>query len=138
MMIPASPTVAPADKTTVNSEILPTKTYRLDPVNGRIVGMVDGREAVMQFIEKVMSTDKYAFKIYDWYYGNDLRKLVGQPYDYVVTRIPNIFREALLVDDRILDVRDFTFVRPTIDSIRVSCYVDTVYGDIKYERKVLI
>lgn len=137
-MIPSSPEVLLEEQDTETFEILPTKTYMIDPVNKRIIGTIEGPDAVMQFIQKVLSTDKYAFEIYDWYYGNDLLKLVGQPYDYVVTRIPNIFREALLVDDRITDVRDFEFTQTDIDSVEVSCHIDTVYGEVKYEQEVLI
>lgn len=137
-MIPESRDYFMQDESTKNFEILPTKTYRIDLVNKRIIGTIDGREAVMQFIYKVLSTDKYAFEIYDWYYGNELLKLVGRPYDYIVTRIPNIFKEALLVDERILDVRDFTFNKTQIDAVVVSCIIDTVYGKISYEQEVAV
>jgi hypothetical protein len=119
------------------NEVLPTKTYKIDFATKRIIGIVDGRDAVVQFIRKALNTDKYAFEIYNWYYGNEIRKLVGHPYDYVVTRIPNIFREALLVDDRIIDVRDFTFRRTQLDALLVSCVIDTVYGEVIYEQEVV-
>lgn len=137
-MIPETQNYFMEDENSQNAEVLPTKTYKIDTVNGRIIGTIDDREAVMQFIHKVLRTDKYAFEIYDWYYGNELMKLVGHSYDYIVTRIPNIFKEALLVDDRILDVRDFTFNRSRLDAVTVSCHVDTIYGRIKYEQEVLI
>lgn len=137
-MIPETQDYFMQDESSENFEVLPTKTYKIDLVNKRIIGTVDGKDAVMQFIQKVLNTDKYAFEIYDWYYGNELSKLVGHSYDYVVTRVPNIFKEALMVDDRILDVRDFTFNRSGIDSVAVSCYVDTIYGVITYQQEVLI
>ena len=135
-MIPESPDYFSQDENTESYEILPTKTYKIDTVNKRIIGVIEDREAVLQFIRKVLSTDKYAFEIYDWYYGNELLKLIGQSYDYAVTRIPNILKEALLVDDRITDVRDFTFSQPAIDTILVTCVVDTVYGQVTYEQEV--
>ena len=137
-MIPTSPEVLATEQNTEELQILPTKTYRIDYGNKRIIGTIEGPDAVIQFIEKVLSTDKYAFEIYDWYYGNELLKLVGHSYDYVVTRIPNIFREALLVDDRIIDVRDFTFNKTAIDSVEVSCHIDTVYGEVEYAQEVAI
>lgn len=137
-MIPSSSELVQEEQNSGAFEIRPTKTYKIDFENKRIIGTVDDKDAVMQFIRKVLSTDKYAFEIYDWYYGNELRKLIGQTYDYAVTRIPNIFREALLVDDRITNVHDFTFTKPTIDSILVVCFVDTIYGQIKYEQGVSI
>ena len=137
-MIPNSPEIVMEEHNMNTHEILPTKTYMIDPVSSRITGTIEGRDAIMQFIRKVLSTDKYAFEIYDWYYGNELLRLVGHSYDYVITRIPNLFRDALLVDDRITDVRDFMFTRSSIDSVLVSCYVDTVYGEIEYKQEVLI
>ena len=137
-MIPETQDYFMQDENSENFEVLPTKTYKIDPVNKRIIGTIEDREAVMQFIRKVLNTDKYAFEIYNWYYGNELLKLVGQSYDYSVARVPNIFKEALMVDDRILDVREFTFNKSGIDSMTVFCHVDTVYGVIIYEQEVLI
>lgn len=136
-MIPKSRDSFSQDESTQNNEVLPAKTYRIDFEHKRIIGMIDGKDAVLQFIKKVFSTDKYAFEIYNWYYGNEVFKLIGHSYDYVTTRIPNIFKEALLVDDRIIDVRKFTFQRTKLDAILVSCVVDTVYGQIVYEQEVL-
>lgn len=137
-MIPNSRDLFLQDENADSFQILPAKTYKVDLVNKRIIGTIDEREAVMQFIQKALSTDKYAYEIYDWYYGNQLQKLVGHSKDYAITRIPNIIKEALLVDDRITDVRDFTFTQPSIDVVVVSCVVDTVYGQITYEQEVLI
>lgn len=137
-MIPESQDFFLQDEESENFQILPTKTYKIDPVNRRIMGNIDGKEAVMQFIKKVFNTDKYAWEIYDWYYGNELMKLMGHSYEYVCTRIPNIFREALLVDDRIVDIREFSFKQTGIDEIVASCIIDTVYGEIIYEQEVTI
>lgn len=137
-MLPNSNDTLREERSSDVFQIYPTKTYKLDTINNRIVGTLDGRDAVVQFIQKVLRTDKYAYEIYDWYYGNELLKLVGHDYNYVITRIPNILREALLVDDRIIDVRDFTFTRKSVDSVSVVCYVDTVYGEIKYEQEVAV
>lgn len=133
-MIPETP--AFSVDTTEEFETLPTKTFRLDRTNGRIIGNIDGSEAVMQFIKKVLDTSKYAYEIYDWYYGNQLNLLVGQPYDYVVARIPSIVEEALCSDDRITGVRDFTFERLALDSCSSSFYVDTIYGSQKITMEV--
>ena len=137
-MIPESQDYFAQDENTQNYEIQPTKTYKLDTVNKRIIGMIDGRDAVYQHICKVLSTDKYAYEIYDWYYGNEILKLVGQSADYAVSRLPNIVKEALLVDDRITDVGDWSFEQPTIDTIVASCGIYTVYGKIDYQMEVKI
>lgn len=137
-MLPQGDGISSDFDTSESQELLPTKTYRIDWQNKRIIGTIDGREACMQFIHKLFKTDKYAFEIYDWYYGNEIYRLMGQPYDYVATRIPKVCIEALMVDDRIVDVRDFTCKRTSVDSITVSFTVDTVYGVIKYEKEMAI
>lgn len=136
-MIPNS---LPIDETltTEGYEYPPDKTYRLDFVNKRIIGTVEGKDAVLQFIKKVLSTDKYAYAIYDWYYGNELLSLVGKPYEYIIVECPRIINEALTVDSRILDVTDFEFSQVSIDSLTVSCVVKTIYGDINYTQEVMI
>ena len=133
-MIPETP--AFSVDTTEDFETLPTRTFRLDMENGRIMGNIDDSEAVMQFIKKVLDTSKYAYEIYDWYYGNQLNLLVGQSYDYVVARVPKIIEEALCCDDRVAGVRDFKFTSTGLDSCTVSFYADTIYGSQKVETEV--
>lgn len=114
----------------------PSLTYRLDFTNRRIIGKVDDKEAVMQFIKKVLDTSKYAYEIYDWYYGNELPALVGMSYDYIVVEAPRIIEEALLVDDRITYIDQWSFKKVAVDAIEISFLVHTIYGNIKYTKEV--
>ena len=114
----------------------PSLTYRLDFTNRRIIGKVDDKEAVMQFIKKVLDTSKYAYEIYDWYYGNELLGLVGMSYDYISVEAPRIVEEALLVDDRITYIDSWSFTRLSVDSMEISFLVHTIYGDIKFTQEV--
>lgn len=116
----------------------PSLTYRLDFTNKRIIGKVDDKEAVTQFIKKVLYTSKYAYASYDWYYGNEILALVGMPYDYIVTELPRIVDEALLVDDRILSIENWAFKKTSVDSMEVSFLVRTIFGTVKYETEVSI
>lgn len=116
----------------------PDKTYRLDFENHRIMGKLEDYDAVLQFIKKALRTDKYSYEIYDWYYGNELRDLVGMPYDYIITECPRIIEEALITDDRILSVEDFEFSKTSVDSMNMSCVVKTIYGNINYSQEVSI
>lgn len=135
-MIPETPDFG--EESVQEYETLPSRTFRLDRTNKRIMGTIDDSEAVMQFIKKVLDTDKYAYEIYDWYYGHQLMLLVGQPYEYVVARIPSIIEEALCCDDRIIRVRDFTFTKNNIDSCTVNFFVDTIYGSQPVETEVKV
>ena len=116
----------------------PSLTYRLDFTNRRIIGKIDDKEAVIQFIKKVLETDKYAYAIYDWYYGNELLTLAGMPYDYIVVEAPRIIEEALLVDDRITYIDQWSFKKVAVDAIEISFLVHTIYGDIKYTKEVAV
>ena len=114
----------------------PSLTYRLDFTNRRIIGKVDDKEAVMQFIKKVLDTSKYAYAIYDWYYGNEILALVGLPYDYIVADLPRIIEEALLVDDRIMSIENWSFSKTSVDSMHASFLVRTIFGAVNYETEV--
>lgn len=116
----------------------PSLTYRLDFKNRRIIGKVDDKEAVMQFIKKVLDTSKYAYTSYDWYYGNEILSLVGLPYDYIVAELPRIIDEALLVDDRILSIQNWSFNKTSVDSMHVLFLVRTIFGTLNYEMEVAI
>lgn len=50
----------------------PSKTYRLDIENGRIGGLIDGEEALRQFIKKAIMTARNRYIAYDEDYGCDI------------------------------------------------------------------
>lgn len=110
----------------------PSDTYRIDWENKRIRGRVSGLEAVRQFVEKVLRTDKYSYAIYDWYYGNELYNLKGKPFEYITAELPRIIEEALLVDNRILSITDYEFEKIGVDAMTVSFTVNSIYGSINY------
>lgn len=119
-------------------EPTPSLTYKLNKNTTRIMGKIDEREAVAQAIEKILTTTKYAYVIYNWMYGNDLETLIGQPYDYVIAEISRVATEALLQDDRILAVNNFVFTKISVDSVNIVFTVETIFGDINYESEVTI
>lgn len=119
-------------------EVYPTKTYRLDFVNKRIIGKIEGATSVLQFIRKVLNINKYAYSIYNWYYGNELYILMKSSYDYAVVEAPRIISEALLVDDRIISLDEFSFKKVSVDSMEFSFMVHTVYGTLKYIQEVAL
>ncbi|MGF9711616.1 DUF2634 domain-containing protein [Paenibacillus naphthalenovorans] len=112
----------------------PSKTYSLDLETGEIGGIIDGREAIRQFIRKVTATARFRFLIYDSQYGCELDDLIGQDVSVPLLQaeIPRVIREALIYDDRIRDVNNFAIER-TADALYVSFSVDTVEGVIDEE-----
>lgn len=118
-------------------ESAPSLTYRLDFINRRIIGKVDDKEAMMQFIKKVLNISKYAYEIYDWYYGNELLSLLGMSYDYIVVEAPRMIEENLLVDDRILYIDQWSFKKIGVDAIEISFLIHTIYGNIRHTKEVV-
>lgn len=87
----------------------PSKTYKIDLEHQRIVGTIDEREAVMQFIKKTLSTDKYAWDFYDQNFGNEIKSLMGKSKGYIMAQFPHIVDRALLTDDRIVRTYDYEY-----------------------------
>ena len=115
----------------------PSKTYHLDLQRGRIVGFVDGFEAIKQAIIKIMLTEKYAYVIYDHYYGVGLEQYIGKDISFVVADLGSTIENALLYDDRILAVNDIEITRGSnIDGLLVKYSVETVDGVLNGEQEV--
>ena len=106
----------------------PSFTYKFDFNKKRISGVVDEKEAVLQAAMKILTTEKYACVIYDGQYGVQLERFIGKPYDFIVSDIERTISEALLYDDRITSISNFTVQKTGIDSLLVSFTVNTVFG----------
>lgn len=108
----------------------PTKTYFLDLDNGRIIGNIDGLEAVKQAIRKAIITSRYKNLIYDSDYGSEVKDMVydeeSTP-ELIETALPELIKDALSLDTRILNVSDFEFKFEN-DKAYISFFVDTIYG----------
>ena len=87
----------------------PSLSYKLDLEKERVRKYVDGIESIKQAIYKILSTERYTYTAYDWQYGIELNDLIGQSKSLIKAVLPDRIKEALLVDDRIEDVLDFSF-----------------------------
>jgi phage baseplate assembly protein W len=88
---------------------LPSRTFRLNETTQSIGGYRDGIEALKQAIYLILHTERYDWLIYSWDYGVELRDLIGMPIDYCKAEAERRISEALLQDDRITAVQDFSF-----------------------------
>lgn len=120
-----------------SSEKMPSKSYRMRIADERIAGSVDELEAIAQACYKVLNTERYRFVIYSWNYGIELSDLFGKPIPYVFAELPRRISEALLQDDRVLDVTDFELSN-TGGDVLAKFVVSTEYGDIEMEKGVSI
>ncbi len=112
----------------------PSLTYQLKS-NGHIEGRIDGRAAVEQAIDLMLSTERFAYSIYSPDYGAELAELIGARRELVLGDIERRITEALAEDDRIIGVDDFqiSFDR---ECANISFTARTSFGDIDVERTV--
>lgn len=100
----------------------PSRTYRLK--NGRVLGYVDGLEAVKQAVYCISNTERFEHVIYSWNYGREFSKLYGRSQGMLESKIKKRIKEALTQDDRIRSVGAFSFSRSgkqLLVTFTVSC-----------------
>lgn len=61
----------PFDEDDIDESNQVYRTYKMDFERKRIGGMIDGKEAAVQAIWKILSTTRFAHLIYDDQYGCD-------------------------------------------------------------------
>lgn len=114
---------------------IPSRTFRMNYNAENIVGTVDQIKAVEQTIFLILNVERYEWLIYSWNYGVEFKHLIGKAVDYCIPEIERCIKEALLQDDRITSVANFTF---TVDKkkIHTTFTVKTIYGEIEVEKEV--
>lgn len=128
--------MTPTTVTTTVSQIitqdqLPSKTYAIDWDNNQITGYIDGQDAVIQAMKKILQTDRFAYLIYSWQYGME--------WDYEdlnanrVTALQTALTQALCQDPRILSVTNVSVEKANRKSLALSFTVSTIYGTTTQE-----
>lgn len=118
-------------------DAMPSYTYNINRNTNRISGYIDNKDAIIQSIYLILQTERYESMIYNWYYGVEFDELVGKNRDYVTSELKRVIREALLEDDRIIEVTSFS-IEYKNDSALVEFLVQTIVGDITIEWEVNI
>lgn len=134
-MIPSRNTLLTANLEVVT---MPSKQHKMELDNDRIIGVCDTLEAVKQTVFKILSTERYAYIIYSWNYGIELKDLFGQPVMFVCPEIERRVKEALLQDDRITTVDNFEFDISKKGVVAVKFTVHSLFGDLNEEMVVNI
>jgi hypothetical protein len=119
----------------------PGHTYRMkvdqeDGTAGQVIGYIDGRDAVEQAVYKILNTERGENEIYRGQYGVEIDDLFGMPMPYVVPEVDRRIKEALLMDDRITAVGNFSFDLPRRGVLHVSFLVTSIYGEIEITQNI--
>jgi len=127
-----------ADLTILEEQIQPSRTYHLDLVRKRVTSMIDGHDAIIQAVRKILYTERYAYVIYSSQYGVELDRLIGQEYDFIVSDIKRTLTEALLMDNRIISLENFEMEKTGLDTMEVNFLVNSIEGEINFSTEVKI
>ena len=119
----------------LQEQVFENETYKLS--EEKIEGFVDELEALKQSIYKVLATERYEYPIYSFSYGIAWKELIGEERPFVRAEMKRMIEEALLRDDRILEVDGFEF-EFSGDSCHCSFDVLSIYGNVEIETEVLV
>lgn len=126
----------PFDIEELETEQQTTRTYGMDMERKRIIGMVDGEDALRQAIWKMLSTERFKHLIYSDNYGSEIMDRAMDTElteEFLECDIPELVKDALLIDDRILEVNNITWNWVSGASVAIACDVVTIYGDMEIE-----
>lgn len=122
----------------INKNKKETKTYKIRHSENRIYGEIEGLEALIQSVEKELSTEKYLYPIYPWNYGVKTSDLLGVDSDLAALRLKRRIEKCLLKDERIESVENFKLISINSDEMAISFEVKTIYGNFKTRKAVEI
>lgn len=123
------------DMTMIEKKKIPSLTWKINEERAEVRGNIDEREAMEQAVYKILETERYRYAIYDWNYGIELEDLYGKNVTYVIPELKKRIEEALLADDRVTAVTDFSF-RQEKGSVTTDFVVHTIFGEVTAERTV--
>ena len=112
---------------------MPSKTYRIDFQTGRISGTLDGRDAMVQAIRKILQTERFHYLIYSWNYGMEWSRLIGKSRETALANLKQQLESALLQDDRILSITDLNVTDSGRRFLTVSFTANTIFGAVGEE-----
>lgn len=120
---------------TITFQQQPSHTWSINQDTGRIEGICDGVDAVKQAVDIILHVQRFQWQIYQPYSGTMLDDLIGEDAGYVAAEVQRRVTEALLMDDRINSVTDYTYSFQE-DTLSVEFRVNTVYGVIPTSMEV--
>lgn len=119
----------------IKSKDQASQTYHIDIEKGRILGWCDGLEAIKQAAYLILQTERYQYAIYSSNYGVELEDLFGKPSGYAAAASKRRIEDALLQDERIQAIEDFT-CKPKGKSLICSFTVKTISGSFQMSKEV--
>lgn len=111
------------------------KEYEVDFRTGQLTGrVVEGIEAIKVWVWCCLHTQRFRYPIYSWDYGADMEQYIGQGLtaEYLETELRDEIEEALLVNEYITAIDDYTCTR-TGSGAQISFRIQTTLGTLQEE-----
>ena len=137
MILPISP-YAKVDLSALAARRIPARTYRLDLASKRIIGWCDNEDAMLQAVNKIFFTERFAYVIYTALYGIELESLIGKEMAFVKTVIGARIQDAVLTDDRVMGISDLDVKVLSKEELELYVIVHTIYGRIEYRKELML
>lgn len=113
-----------------------SRTYKMDFESGRITSeVIDGLEAIKQFIHLALRTVRYAHAIYSDDIGSEILDLLSDievTIAYKKMELPRLITESIIYDERITSVTNFE-IEHIGDALHVRFTVSSTEGFIELE-----
>lgn len=110
------------------------KTGEFDTRDGKVTE-VEGYDALKVWIQKVLMTEKYKYRIYDdTGYGVSVKELLisDYPYAFIKSELEKEIRESMLNNKEIKAIESIQFTRNK-RNLKISFLCKTIYGEIESE-----
>ncbi len=116
----------------------PSNTFKIDFNKNRVRHIFTGIEALKQAVFKTLMTKRYTYVIYNWDYGIEIDDLIGMPKGYTKIELERRIKDALLQDDRIEDVYDFSFydIESDKNALEVVFFIKSIFGTLDFDMEV--
>lgn len=122
----------------ISEKDLPSHTYKMRLEKLRVLGYANQIEAMKQAIFKIVNTERHLYnKVYGDNYGIELQDLYGMPMTFVIPEVQRRITEALTWDERITEVKDFTFEKNK-KALLVGFTAVTIFGNVESSVEVVV
>ncbi|WP_337982607.1 DUF2634 domain-containing protein [Lysinibacillus sp. C5.1] len=135
MALPTEAITITPDIEVMDAVELPTRTYHLDFKRGSCSGLIDGQKAMEQAIFKVLNTIRFKHLIYTNNYG--FQNMVGYDELYVRGDLSRRIYDALLQDERITSLENFSLEFISKDDVLITFVARTIYGDVSLLKEAI-
>ena len=123
------------DPEDLSLKIRESKTWLLNKDKQRVISKhINDLEAVKQAVYIHLGIENRSSFIHTEGFGVKFAQFYGKDIDLVKAKLPDVVKDALAWDERILDVNNFEFEE--LDHGRIlkfSCEITSCYGEFNYE-----